>query len=262
VVKKLKRKNHITGKLKNNNMKYFIDTEFLEGTQKRGWFGRKTTKPTIDLISIGIVCEDGRKYYAICNEFNFDEAWNRYDQQDEKSPKVYWIRANVLINVWLDFVGGIHKSYLYPFTYENVKRIFKENGRSKAQIANDICAFIYGDDCGGSGMSAIEMATKYEPAKEEMKPEFYAYYSAYDWVAFCWIFGKMKDLPKGFPMYCNDLKQMLDQKADKTYTHTQSFDKKIQCIKDLPYFPKNKNEHHALSDAEFDFELYKFLQNI
>ena len=38
-------------------MKYFYDTEFLEGTQKKR-FGLGTTKPTIDLISIGIVSED------------------------------------------------------------------------------------------------------------------------------------------------------------------------------------------------------------
>ena len=37
-------------------MKYFLDTEFIEGTQK-SWFGRDT-KSTIDLISIGIVAED------------------------------------------------------------------------------------------------------------------------------------------------------------------------------------------------------------
>ena len=52
-------------------MKYFLDTEFLEGTQKK-WFGQ--TKPTIDLISIGIVCEDGREYYAISKDFNLKEA--------------------------------------------------------------------------------------------------------------------------------------------------------------------------------------------
>ena len=56
--------------------KYFIDLEFLEGTQKK-LFGE--TKPTIDLISIGIVCEDGREYYAISKDFNLKEAWNRYD---------------------------------------------------------------------------------------------------------------------------------------------------------------------------------------
>jgi hypothetical protein len=46
-------------------MRYFLDTEFDDK-------GR-----TIDLISIGIVSEDGRKYYAESNEFNPDacNAW-------------------------------------------------------------------------------------------------------------------------------------------------------------------------------------------
>ena len=59
-------------------MNYFLDTEFLEGTQKT-FFGK--TKPTIDLISIGIVCENGNTYYAISNEFNLKDAWNRYDTE-------------------------------------------------------------------------------------------------------------------------------------------------------------------------------------
>jgi hypothetical protein len=38
-------------------MKYFLDTEFLEGTQKKRFMGIAygSTPPTIDLISIGIV---------------------------------------------------------------------------------------------------------------------------------------------------------------------------------------------------------------
>lgn len=41
-------------------------------------------------------------------------------------------------------------------------------------------------------------------------PEFWGYYADYDWVAFCWLFGAMIDLPKGWPMYCRDLKQVAD----------------------------------------------------
>ena len=48
-------------------MKYFLDTEFIEGFHKP-LFGKK--RHFIDLISIGIVCEDGREYYAVSNEFN------------------------------------------------------------------------------------------------------------------------------------------------------------------------------------------------
>ena len=57
-------------------MKYFIDTEFIEGF-KKPLFGK--SRHFIDLISIGIKCEDGREYYAISKDFNLKEAWNRFD---------------------------------------------------------------------------------------------------------------------------------------------------------------------------------------
>lgn len=44
----------------------------------------------------------------------------------------------------------------------------------------------------------------------EGKPQFWAYFADYDWVALCQLFGRMIDLPKGFPMYCRDLKQRMD----------------------------------------------------
>ena len=61
--------------------RYFFDTEFLEGTQKTV-FGK--TPPTIDLISIGIVSEEGREFYAVSKDFNLKDAWNRYDLVDVK----------------------------------------------------------------------------------------------------------------------------------------------------------------------------------
>ena len=52
-------------------MRYFYDTEFIEdGT-------------TIDLVSIGVVAEDGREFYAVSTEFDESKA----------GP---WVRANVL----------------------------------------------------------------------------------------------------------------------------------------------------------------------
>jgi hypothetical protein len=44
--------------------------------------------------------------------------------------------------------------------------------------------------------------------------QFYSYFGSYDWVAFCWLFGKMINLPKHLPRYCRDLKQILDDKAE------------------------------------------------
>ena len=46
-------------------MKYYIDTEFIEAPN------------TIDLISIGIKCEDGRTFYAesVCFDERKANAW-------------------------------------------------------------------------------------------------------------------------------------------------------------------------------------------
>ena len=43
-------------------MRYFFDTEFIEDGS------------TIELISIGIVAEDGREYYAVSTDFDADRA--------------------------------------------------------------------------------------------------------------------------------------------------------------------------------------------
>ncbi len=78
-------------------MKYFYDTEFIEDGK------------TIDLVSIGIIAEDGRTYYAISREFDETKA-------DE------WVVKNVLS-----------------------KLDYKETWKSREQIKNDIVAFV-GED--------------------------------------------------------------------------------------------------------------------
>lgn len=60
-------------------MKYFFDTEFIEH------------KGGIDLISIGIVCEDGRQLYLISSEWKYENA----DR---------WVRENVILPCYLDTV--------------------------------------------------------------------------------------------------------------------------------------------------------------
>lgn len=75
----------------------------------------------------------------------------------------------------------------------------------------------------------------------EDKPEFWGYYADYDWVVFCQIFGRMVDLPKGYPMYCRDLKQWADQLGN-------------------PRLPaQNSTEHNALNDARWNREVFDFL---
>lgn len=95
-------------------MRYFLDTEFIE----RG------PKHPIELISIGIVAEDGREYYAISTDFK-----PRHASQ--------WVKDNVLAllpdrNVTPHLAGT---------------RLFHESQawRSSSRIASDIIDFMVDD---------------------------------------------------------------------------------------------------------------------
>ena len=268
-------------------MKYFIDTEFLEGNQSQRVLGFNVgqTKPTIDLISIGIVAEDGREYYAISKEFNLKEAWNRFELKPDIDnggmKKVYWLRENVLKLIYEELhrkeMGVYYKMQeanvipqipIIGFTYYNLKKLIKKYGKTNAQIAEEVKKFVYkGADCSAN----VELWGKDVPL------EFYGYYADYDWVVFCWLFGKMIDLPQGFSMYCNDLKQMMDENVSKLKTYQISkivfpdgefcftndgdgnLSLQLDRIKSSPNYPKQTNEHNALADARWNKELYEFL---
>lgn len=172
-------------------MKYFLDTEFIE------------YPCTIDLISIGIVADDGREYYAVSTEFNGRKASD-------------WVKKNV-INLLPDrYVNPLYGS---PRLREE-SRVWKSRGH----IASDILMFC-----------STELYDK---------PEFWGYYCDYDWVAFCWLFGAMIDLPEGFPMYCRDIKQFADDLGDVR----------------LP--EQSTDEHDALNDARWNKEAYYHLSSV
>jgi hypothetical protein len=97
------------------------------------------------------------------------------------------------------------------------------------------------------------------------QPEFYAYYADYDWVLLCSLFGSMMQLPPGFPMYCKDLKQYKDEAIEKGIYHTEGATTKEDLsivFEALEGYPINKSEHSALSDAKWNYDLYKFLKTI
>ena len=154
-------------------MKYWFDTEFIEDGK------------TIDLISIGIVAEDGREFYA------------QFIQEDRD--------FNARVNPWV-------REHVIP-------HLTDRDWYTREQIRTKILDFIGAD-----------------------KPEFWAYYADYDWVALCQLFGTMMDLPKGWPMYCRDVKQLCDDLGN-------------------PRLPEQgKGEHHALADARWNRRAWEFLQ--
>mgnify|MGYP001601647450 CR=1 FL=1 len=89
----------------------------------------------------------------------------------------------------------------------------------------------------------------------------------------------MIDLPTGFPMYCRDLKQMLDEKIGAFRSNIGYFDLEKHGMKEhfedlstapLEYklelfkkyhskYPKQDNEHNALDDAKWNKKLYDFV---
>lgn len=143
--------------------RYYLDTEFIE-------------RPgLLDLISIGVACEDGREFYAVSSEFDESQASE-------------WVRVNVLAKL-----GDARRE-------------------TRAQIRDGLLAFI-----------------------RDTRPEFWGYFADYDWVLLCWLFGAMVDLPKRFPEFCLDLKQVM---------HERGITKDM-----LP--PQPKDAHHALADARW-----------
>jgi len=251
-------------------MKYFLDTEFIEGKQKESFpisLFRKHTPETIDLISIGIVSENGRSMYEICKEFNLKEAWNRHQYNlDYLDAKEYWLRENVLYPIWKELFLYQESDYAllnkreaeefelqlkakelnHLFTYKSLKGLLQKHGKTKEQIAERVLSFVFQAE-------QSEVLNKTDIS-------FYAYFADYDWVVFCWLFGAMNNLPKGFPMYCNDLKQILDEKAigRMPVNHQQN----IFLIKQKANYPKKENEHNALADAKWNKKLYAFLNKL
>jgi len=171
-------------------MKYYIDTEFIEAPN------------TIDLISIGIKCEDGRTFYAESTCFDERKASD-------------WVMENVIAKLrWykkVDCGKGWCNAHLGIKIYE----VF-----GTLDLIRDSLLTFIGDD----------------------EPEFWGYYADYDWVVFCWLFGSMIDLPKGWPMYCRDLKQLADEP-----------------IFPKAKYPEPKGEHNALVDAIWNEKFHKYL---
>lgn len=190
-------------------MKYFLDTEFIEGFHKP-MFGKR--RHYIDLISIGIVSEDGRSFYAVSSEYNYNDA-NQ------------WVKDNVIIPAYTSTVFGDRRNH---YDASNFHKTF---GKTNAEIVAEVLKF----------MGCWRDQHFYRVGSDV--PEIYGYYSDYDWVLFCSLFGRMIDLPKGFPMYCIDLKQMMDEKG-----LTKEW-KRENC-------PDPEGEHNAFVDAKWNMKLY------
>lgn len=142
------------------------DLEFLED-------GRH-----IELVSIGMVCDDGREYYAV----NSDADWDRIRKHD-------WLMRNV----WPHLPLRGHKSGLVTvgskteirLTAPGVVDTTNTQVKPRWVIANEVRDFIQSTD----------------------DPQLWANYGAYDHVALAQLWGPMVALPEGVPMFTCDIQQ-------------------------------------------------------
>lgn len=153
--------------------RYCYDTEFLEDGS------------TIELISIGIVADDGREYYAV-----------NADMPAPQIEKHRWLMANVVPSLprssegnLANFNASSANSHPWPWVSLDLD-LHDVRVKPRWVIRNEVRDFLLAGD---------------SPA------ELWAYYSAYDHVALCQLFGRMIDLPSGIPMYTHDLKQEIDR---------------------------------------------------
>lgn len=140
---------------------YDYDCEFLED-------GR-----TIELISIGIVSESGREYYAV-----------NADMPVRRIRKSQWLMDNVVPTLPKpagDWNNHMPRRWLFDYYNPVVKR--------RARIATEVRDFLLA----------------------EGPPALWADYGAYDHVVLCQLFGRMIDLPDGLPMWTHDIQQALEQ---------------------------------------------------
>lgn len=239
-------------------MNYYIDTEFIEDFHKP-FLGKR--RHYIDLISIAIVAQDGREYYAVSKEFDLKAVWNKADQgmPDEQTglpTPVYWLRDNVLkpiydsLHVKVDTYCKTHyPGLIEPFSLKALQTLINWYGKTNKQIAEEIKAFVYK----GAAVTDVEQWGKKQTF------DFYGYYCDYDWVLFCSLFGRMLDLPTGFPMYCRDLKQMYDELEYNVKNRNDLGQEMDYSLKEDHVYPMQTGKHHALADAHWNKQLHEFL---
>lgn len=159
---------------------------------------------SVDCISAGFVREDGKELYFVLDSFNTLSV-----------AKNDWLMKNVMCSIDHEEVTS-HITGLGTPVKDLI--ITDKHKVSKQGARNLLVGFV-----------------------DDIWPDFWAWYGAYDHVALCSLFGSMIDLPKNFPMFTQDLKQLHKQKGSPS----------------MPYQMEGK--HNALDDARFNVTRYNYL---
>ena len=174
-------------------MKIYHDWEFLED-------GR-----TIAPISVGMVAENGDELYCVVDD----------EETITRAIGHPWLRENVVPHLPVIVYPGNLSEARMPSWDWNTDHEHWPNVGSIELVRERVKAFVQ-----GHGLRIGE------------KVQLWGWYAAYDHVTLAQLFGPMVDLPEGFPMWTNDLRQEVERLGNI----------------ELPEQPKER-QHNALMDA-------------
>jgi hypothetical protein len=189
------------------------------------------------------------EYYAICKEFDLQEAWNNIKLRNsvlipitEELARRELLSKKELAADSMGIEAPRITIWLGTPLFRDFKRLILKYGKTREQIANEIKDF-YTDSINNETALITDI------------PEFYGYYSSYDWVVFCQLYGESSGLPAIFPLYCTDLKQTLREKWTP-------FSNDHVGLEDHPDVMRKETSYNSLQNAVWIKYLYKFLNKL
>jgi hypothetical protein len=188
-------------------MRIFYDYEFLEN-------GR-----TISGLSVGMVAENGDELYRI-----FEDAAAITNAIGHP-----WLRENVIPHLPVKVPPKNVHAWDWDEGHPDWDKV-----EDPDTIAEQVHDFIlaHSDRDPADGREAVEL---------------WAWCAAYDHVALAQMWGPMVDLPKGIPMYTNDLRQLVRQLGNP----------------EIPSRPdSDKRAHNALTDAWDNAARFEWLMDL
>lgn len=140
---------------------------------------------TIDLISIGMVDDAGAELYAVAQEIEENPLYERIGRHR-------WLMTNVVPHLPLRPDSEVklpEAQYAGSFHLDGTSNVIMP----RRMLRNAVRDYLLGPG---------------EPV------ELWAWYGAYDHVCLAQLFGSMIRLPKGIPMWTNDLRQEVQRLGD------------------------------------------------
>jgi hypothetical protein len=217
-------------------MKHFYDLEFLENGH------------TIELISIGIVSDDGSEYYAVNSDIQTDkDLHERISEHDFLAKEVIKHLPLVDDHKVAEQLKAAAMSKRTPY-FEPSSRQYTDDAtrldweldmtdidvKPKWVIANEVQKYF---------LNRLDHGIHDPEMDDEGEVELWANYGAYDHVGLMQLWGPMIKRPKNLPMFTHDLQH---------FAHEIGFSRA-----DFP--EQEAAKHDALADARHNQLIWSFL---